>query len=121
MQPGVEVEISKSQKDELIISGNSLEGVSQSAADIQQSCKVRHKDIRKVGRRSRDSVPLVLRTARGSRRRRQWLTLGAVLGRYLRLGEGQHRRGVMDVRPWVSLCFMGLTGVARGHWHLHVL
>ncbi|KEY64797.1 hypothetical protein S7711_08075 [Stachybotrys chartarum IBT 7711] len=47
MQPGVEVEVSKSQKDELILSGNSLEGVSQSAADIQQICRVRNKDIRK--------------------------------------------------------------------------
>ncbi|KAK4117343.1 60S ribosomal protein L9 [Canariomyces notabilis] len=47
MQPGVEVEISKAQKDELILSGNSLEGVSQSAADIQQICRVRNKDIRK--------------------------------------------------------------------------
>ncbi|CCC04907.1 hypothetical protein SMACR_04274 [Sordaria macrospora] len=47
MQPGVDVEISKSQKDELVLSGNSLEGVSQSAADIQQICRVRNKDIRK--------------------------------------------------------------------------
>jgi len=48
MQPGVDVEISKSQKDELLLMGNSLENVSQSAADIQQICKVRNKDIRKV-------------------------------------------------------------------------
>ncbi|RYO81068.1 hypothetical protein DL766_004790 [Monosporascus sp. MC13-8B] len=47
MQPGVDVEISKAQKDELIILGNSLENVSQSAADIQQACRVRNKDIRK--------------------------------------------------------------------------
>ncbi|KAM7188834.1 60S ribosomal protein L9 [Rhypophila sp. PSN 637] len=47
MQSGVDVEISKAQKDELILSGNSLEGVSQSAADIQQICRVRNKDIRK--------------------------------------------------------------------------
>jgi len=47
MHAGVDVEISKAQKDELILSGNSLEGVSQSAADIQQICKVRNKDIRK--------------------------------------------------------------------------
>ncbi|PFH57405.1 hypothetical protein XA68_15120 [Ophiocordyceps unilateralis] len=47
MQEGVDVEISKTQKDELILSGNSLENVSQSAADIQQICKVRNKDIRK--------------------------------------------------------------------------
>ena len=48
MQPGVDVEISKGQKDELQITGNSLENVSQSAADIQQICRVRNKDIRKV-------------------------------------------------------------------------
>ncbi|KXX79591.1 hypothetical protein MMYC01_203019 [Madurella mycetomatis] len=47
MAPGVDVEISKTQKDELILSGNSLEAVSQSAADIQQICRVRNKDIRK--------------------------------------------------------------------------
>ncbi|KAI1079436.1 60S ribosomal protein L9 [Whalleya microplaca] len=47
MQPGVDVEISKNQKDELLILGNSLEAVSQSAADIQQVCRVRNKDIRK--------------------------------------------------------------------------
>ena len=45
MRPGVEVE---AQKDELILSGISVEDVSQCAADIQQSCKVRNKDIRKV-------------------------------------------------------------------------
>jgi large subunit ribosomal protein L9e len=47
MQAGVDVEISKSQKDELVVLGNSLEAVSQSAADIQQICRVRNKDIRK--------------------------------------------------------------------------
>lgn len=48
MHEGVDVEISKSQKDELTLTGNSLENVSQSAADIQQICRVRNKDIRKV-------------------------------------------------------------------------
>lgn len=48
MRPGVDVEISKNQKDELQLTGNSLENVSQSAADIQQICRVRNKDIRKV-------------------------------------------------------------------------
>ncbi|OHF01082.1 ribosomal protein L6 [Colletotrichum orchidophilum] len=47
MREGVDVEVSKSQKDELVLFGNSLEAVSQSAADIQQICKVRNKDIRK--------------------------------------------------------------------------
>lgn len=48
MHEGVEVEPSKNQKDELQLFGNSLENVSQSAADIQQICRVRNKDIRKV-------------------------------------------------------------------------
>jgi large subunit ribosomal protein L9e len=47
-QPGVEVITSANVKDELQLSGNSLEAVSQSAADIQQICRVRNKDIRKV-------------------------------------------------------------------------
>jgi len=47
MRKGVEVEVSTAQKDELILKGNSLEDVSQCAADIQQDCKVRNKDIRK--------------------------------------------------------------------------
>ena len=44
---GVTVEQSAAQKDELVLSGNSLEAVSQNAADIQQICRVRNKDIRK--------------------------------------------------------------------------
>ncbi|ATY61457.1 ribosomal L6 [Cordyceps militaris] len=47
MAEGVDAVISTSQKDELVLSGNSIENVSQSAADIQQICKVRNKDIRK--------------------------------------------------------------------------
>ena len=47
MHEGVDVEVSKAQKDELLLLGNSLENVSQSAADIQQICRVRNKDIRK--------------------------------------------------------------------------
>ena len=47
MQAGVDVEASKNTKDELQLTGNSLEAVSQSAADIQQVCRVRNKDIRK--------------------------------------------------------------------------
>ncbi|KKZ65739.1 large subunit ribosomal protein L9e [[Emmonsia] crescens] len=46
-QPGVEIIVSANVKDEIQLSGNSLEGVSQSAADIQQICRVRNKDIRK--------------------------------------------------------------------------
>ncbi|GES87117.1 60S ribosomal protein L9 [Rhizophagus clarus] len=47
MLEGVDIEISKNQKDELILSGNDLEHVSQSAANIQQSTTVKNKDIRK--------------------------------------------------------------------------
>ncbi|KAM3071365.1 60S ribosomal protein L9B [Clarireedia jacksonii] len=47
MRQGVDVEVSTNQKDELQLSGNSLEDVSQCAADIQQICRVRNKDIRK--------------------------------------------------------------------------
>ena len=48
MHAGVDVEPSKNQKDEIQLTGISLENVSQSAADIQQICRVRNKDIRKV-------------------------------------------------------------------------
>lgn len=44
---GVTCEPSSTQKDELIVSGNSLEDVSQNCADISQICRVRNKDIRK--------------------------------------------------------------------------
>ncbi|KAJ2767965.1 60S ribosomal protein L9B [Coemansia nantahalensis] len=47
MNEGVAVVQSTAQKDELILSGNDVDMVSQSAAAIQQSTRVRHKDIRK--------------------------------------------------------------------------
>merc|ERR1712156_437678 len=47
MHDGVKCENSKDQKDELILTGNSVEAVSQSAALIQQSTTVKNKDIRK--------------------------------------------------------------------------
>merc|ERR1711935_393514 len=47
MHDGVMCENSKDQKDELILTGNSVEAVSQSAALIQQSTTVKNKDIRK--------------------------------------------------------------------------
>jgi len=34
-------------KDSLVLEGNDIDAVSQSAADIQQICKIRNKDIRK--------------------------------------------------------------------------
>jgi ribosomal protein L6P/L9E len=41
---GVKVTISTNVKDELILEGESLENVSQSAASIQQICNVRNKE-----------------------------------------------------------------------------
>jgi ribosomal protein L6P/L9E len=77
MHPGVEVEISKNQKDELVLSGNSLENVSQSAADIQQICRVRNKDIRKASSLARLY--------------RMEADCYEVFGWPLRIGEGQYR------------------------------
>ncbi|KAJ3412926.1 60S ribosomal protein L9 [Chytridiales sp. JEL 0842] len=47
MAEGVTVVTSAAQKDEIIISGNDIDNVSQSAAAIQQATRVRNKDIRK--------------------------------------------------------------------------
>ncbi|KAJ6515784.1 ribosomal protein L6, alpha-beta domain-containing protein [Mycena sanguinolenta] len=47
MLDGVTVAESTAQKDELIIEGNDIDMVSQSAASIHGSCLVRNKDIRK--------------------------------------------------------------------------
>ncbi|TFK43431.1 ribosomal protein L6, alpha-beta domain-containing protein [Crucibulum laeve] len=47
MLGGVVVAESKTQKDELILEGNDIDNVSQSAASIQGICRVRNKDIRK--------------------------------------------------------------------------
>jgi hypothetical protein len=85
MQPGVDVEASKNQKDELQLSGNSLENVSQSAADIQQICRVRNKDIRKVRRlprtptKSNTSLPqkTTFRKSTKNMQRINWLTMNS--------------------------------------------
>jgi ribosomal protein L6P/L9E len=72
MLEGVAIETSANVKDELVLSGNSLENVSQSAADIQQICRVKNKDIRKV--------------RLGSHRMQFMLTSALVLGWTIRVG-----------------------------------
>ncbi|KAI8607279.1 ribosomal protein L6, alpha-beta domain-containing protein [Chytriomyces sp. MP71] len=47
MLDGVTVSQSANQKDEITLIGNDIDNVSQSAAQIQQSTRVRNKDIRK--------------------------------------------------------------------------
>eukprot|EP01094_Clydonella_sp_ATCC50884_P029124 TRINITY_DN8_c0_g2_i2.p1 TRINITY_DN8_c0_g2~~TRINITY_DN8_c0_g2_i2.p1 ORF type:complete len:203 (-),score=67.55 TRINITY_DN8_c0_g2_i2:46-621(-) len=47
MLDGVKITRSSNIKDEVVLTGNNIENVSQSAALIQQSCHVKNKDIRK--------------------------------------------------------------------------
>ncbi|ORX65714.1 ribosomal protein L6 [Linderina pennispora] len=47
MLEGVEVVQSINVKDEIVLTGNDIDNVSQSAASIQQATRVRNKDIRK--------------------------------------------------------------------------
>mmetsp|Transcript_10548 Transcript_10548/g.15868 ORF Transcript_10548/g.15868 Transcript_10548/m.15868 type:complete len:203 (-) Transcript_10548:62-670(-) len=47
MRPGVECKRSEDVKDEITLQGNDLNYVSQTAAEIHQSCLVKRKDIRK--------------------------------------------------------------------------
>ena len=44
LHEGVKVTISTNVKDELVLEGESLDNVSQSAASIQQICNVRNKE-----------------------------------------------------------------------------
>ena len=47
MHEGVTVDVSKAQKDEIVLQGNDLEKLSLSAALVHQSILVKNKDIRK--------------------------------------------------------------------------
>ncbi|KAI8903612.1 ribosomal protein L6, alpha-beta domain-containing protein [Gorgonomyces haynaldii] len=47
MLPGVTIANSSAQKDEIILTGNDVQAVSQSAASIRHSVAVKNKDIRK--------------------------------------------------------------------------
>ena len=97
MADGVEVEASKNVKDELQLTGNDLEKVSQSAADIQQICRVRNKDIRKVRLPLRCArAPSTAAAAHSLEHEHVWLTYPTVLGRSLRLGAWQHCRGPLS-------------------------
>ena len=85
MKEGVTVEASKNVKDQLELTGNDLENVSQSAADIQQVCRVKNKDIRKVSLSSSVLGRLSVSCANEV----------VVLGRLVRLGAGQYHGGGM--------------------------
>lgn len=43
------VTIKEGAKDELVIEGNDIENVSQSAASITDKCRVKEKDVRETG------------------------------------------------------------------------
>ncbi|KAJ2392322.1 60S ribosomal protein L9B [Coemansia sp. RSA 2559] len=47
LKDGVTIVQSKTRKEELVLTGNDIDDVSQSAASIQQATRVRNKDIRK--------------------------------------------------------------------------
>jgi len=57
LHPGVKVTISTNVKDELILEGESLDNVSQSAASIQQICNVRNKEC--IPTKFLSNLPLV--------------------------------------------------------------
>ncbi len=47
MRKGVSIKEDKAQKDQVLVEGNDIDEVSQSAADMHGVCLVKNKDIRK--------------------------------------------------------------------------
>ena len=47
MRKGVSIQEDKAQKDQVLVEGNDIDEVSQSAADMHGACLVKNKDIRK--------------------------------------------------------------------------
>jgi ribosomal L6-like protein len=105
MHPGVDVETSKNVKDEIQLLGNDLENVSQSAADIQQICKVRNKDIRKVTIHQHILIS-------------PSLTAVPVLGWLVRVRERQHCHRVIDMHGKRTYGrFHGILCIIRQYQH----
>ena len=88
-------------KDELILQGNDIEKVSQSAASITDKCRVKDKDIRKF--------LVSLGVAVG------WISVLISIGRYLHLGEVDRCAGPLGVgrTAWV-----GVVEVTRDKTHV---
>jgi large subunit ribosomal protein L9e len=117
MRAGVDVKVSAAQKDELTLEGNSLEDVSQSAADIQQICKVRNKDIRKVRRWKPARWANQVREQLLTRIHSSWTVCT-----YRRRATLSRRRKVRNgMAGWTSTVSLLLYGSQQGVTRVHTL